>query len=71
MLKYVNPDFQISDLVIVVGSEKNESNFQEIERKKNNGMYLEPLNPKWLEKIMELREGCKLVGKLVGLYRDV
>lgn len=39
MLKYVNPDFQISDLktgdlVIVVGSEKNESNFQEIERKK-------------------------------------
>lgn len=34
-------------------------------------MYLEPLNPKWLEKIMELRERCKLVGKVVGLYRDV
>ncbi len=34
-------------------------------------MYLEPLNPKWHEKIMSLHEGCKLVGKVVGLYREV
>lgn len=34
-------------------------------------MYLEPLNPKWHEKIMELHDGCKLVGKVVGMYRDV
>lgn len=35
-----------------------------------NGMYLEPLNPKLHEKIIPFCEGCKLVGKVVGLYRD-
>lgn len=44
MLKYVNPDFQISDLktgdwVIVAGGEKNESNFQEIECKKQRYVF--------------------------------
>lgn len=34
-------------------------------------MYLEPLNPKWQEKITPLREGCKLLGKVVELYRYV
>ncbi|ENW05266.1 LexA family protein [Acinetobacter beijerinckii] len=72
---YVNPDFQISDLktgdlVIVACDEETEATFKKL-IVESNGMYLEPLNPKWLEKIMELREGCKLVGKVVGLYRDV
>ncbi|MBH2029518.1 MAG: peptidase S24 [Moraxellaceae bacterium] len=72
---YVNPDFQISDLktgdlVIVACDGETEATFKKL-IVESNGMYLEPLNPKWLEKIMELREGCKLVGKVVGLYRDV
>ncbi|WP_288404604.1 S24 family peptidase [uncultured Acinetobacter sp.] len=72
---YVNPDFQISDLktgdlVIVACDGETEATFKKL-IVESNGMYLEPLNPKWHEKIMELREGCKLVGKVVGLYRDV
>ncbi|MFK4050505.1 LexA family protein [Acinetobacter venetianus] len=72
---YVNPDFQISDLktgdlVIVACDGETKATFKKL-IVESNGMYLEPLNPKWLEKIMELREGCKLVGKVVGLYRDV
>lgn len=72
---YVNPDFQISDLktgdlVIVSCDGETEATFKKL-IVESNGMYLEPLNPKWLEKIMELREGCKLVGKVVGLYREV
>ena len=72
---YVNPDFQISDLktgdlVIVACDGETEATFKRLILE-SNGMYLEPLNPKWHEKIIPLREGCKLVGKVVGLYRDV
>lgn len=72
---YVNPDFQINDLktgdlVIVACDGETEATFKKL-IVESNGMYLEPLNPKWLGKIIELREGCKLVGKVVGLYRDV
>lgn len=72
---YVNPDFQTNDLktgdlVIVSCEGETEATFKKL-IVESNGMYLEPLNPKWLEKIIELREGCKLVGKVVGLYRDV
>ncbi|WP_120430187.1 LexA family protein [Acinetobacter baylyi] len=72
---YVNPDFQISDLktgdlVIVACDGETEATFKKL-IVESNGMYLEPLNPKWHEKIIEFREGCKLVGKVVGLYRDV
>jgi len=72
---YVNPDFQISDLktgdlVIVACDGETEATFKKL-IVESNGMYLEPLNPKWHEKIIELREGCKLIGKVVGLYRNV
>lgn len=72
---YVNPDFQINDLktgdlVIVACDGETDATFKKL-IVESNGMYLEPLNPKWHEKIMALREGCKLVGKVVGLYRDV
>jgi SOS-response transcriptional repressor LexA len=72
---YVNPDFQINDLktgdlVIVACDGETEATFKKL-IVESNGMYLEPLNPKWHEKIIPLREGCKLVGKVVGLYRDV
>ena len=72
---YVNPDFQTSDLktgnkVIVSCDGDIEATFKKLIVETNN-MYLESLNPKWHEKIMELKDGCKLVGKVVGLYRDV
>lgn len=72
---YVNPDFQVNDLktgdlVIVACEGENKATFKKLIIEPN-GRYLEPLNPKWHEKIMELEEGCKLVGKVVGLYRDV
>jgi len=72
---YVNPDFQVSDLktgdlVIVACEGESKATFKKLIIEPN-GKYLEPLNPKWHEKIMELDEGCKLVGKVVGLYRDV
>lgn len=72
---YVNPDFQVcdlktGDLVIVACDGENKATFKKLIIEPN-GKYLEPLNPKWHEKIMELDEGCKLVGKVVGLYRDV
>ncbi|MND78016.1 hypothetical protein D3C80_697200 [compost metagenome] len=49
MLKYVNPDFQISDLktgdlVIVVCDAKIETTFKKLIGE-SNGMYLKPLNP--------------------------
>ncbi|EPJ3733254.1 TPA: helix-turn-helix domain-containing protein, partial [Acinetobacter baumannii] len=67
---YVNPDLQINDLktgdlVIVSCNGENEATFKKL-IVESNGMYLEPLNPKWHEKIMELKEGCNLVGKVVG-----
>lgn len=72
---YVNPDFPVSDLktgdlVIVSCEGEKEATFKKLVIE-TDGMYLEPLNPKWREKIMYLHEGCKLVGKVVGLYREV
>lgn len=72
---YVNPDFQINnlktgDLVIIASKGENKATFKKIIIE-SNGIYLEPLNPKWHERITKLPNGSKLVGKVVGLYRDV
>ena len=72
---YVNPDFQLSDLktgdlVIVVCDNEVGATFKKL-IVESNGMVLKPLNPDWHEKMMDLKEGCRLVGKVVGLYRDV
>lgn len=72
---YVNPDFQADDLktgdLVIVSCEGDaEATFKKLIIE-SNGKYLEPLNPKWHERVMDLHEGCKLVGKVVGLYRDV
>lgn len=72
---YVNPDFQpdelkTGDLVIVACEEDAEATFKRLIVESGN-IYLQPLNPDWPEKTIPLKDGCKLVGKVVGLYRDV
>lgn len=72
---YVNPDFQVNDLktndlVIVSCTGDNEATFKQLVVE-GATMYLQPLNPKWDEKVIKLTEGCRLVGKVVGLYRKI
>lgn len=72
---YVNPDFQPSelktgDLVIVSCEGDREATFKKLIIESGN-MYLQPLNPDWPVKTIPLEDGCKLVGKVVGLYRDI
>jgi len=72
---YVNPDFQVSDLktgdlVIVACLGDTEATFKQLVIE-GSTMYLQPLNPKWDEKVIKLSEGCRLVGKVVGLYRKI
>lgn len=72
---YVNPDFQVSDLktgdlVIVSCAGDNEATFKQLIIE-GTTRYLKPLNPKWDEQIIKLTEDCRLVGKVVGLYRKI
>jgi len=72
---YVNPDFQVSDLktgdlVIVSCTGDNEATFKQLIIE-GTTKYLKPLNPKWDEQIIKLTEDCRLVGKVVGLYRKI
>lgn len=72
---YVNPDFQVSDLktgdlVIVSCAGDNEATFKQLIIE-GTTKYLKPLNPKWDEQIIKLTEDCRLVGKVVGLYRRI
>lgn len=72
---YVNPDFQVSDLktgdlVIVSCTGDSEATFKQLIIE-GTTKYLKPLNPKWDEQIIKLTEDCRLVGKVVGLYRKI
>lgn len=72
---YVNPDFQVSDLktgdlVIVSCTGDSEATFKQLIIE-GTTKYLKPLNPKWDEQIIKLTEDCRLVGKVVGLYRRI
>lgn len=72
---YVNPDFQVSDLktgdlVIVSCAGDNEATFKQLIIE-GTTKYLKPLNSKWGEQIIKLTEDCRLVGKVVGLYRKI
>ncbi len=72
---YVNPDFQVSDLktgdlVIVSCTGDNEATFKQLIIE-GTTKYLKTLNPKWDEQIIKLTEDCRLVGKVVGLYRKI
>ncbi len=71
---YVNPDYPVfdlktNDLVIVACAGESEATFKKLIIE-GNEKYLEPLNTKWPEQIIKLTEGCKLVGKVVGMHRE-
>lgn len=72
---YVNPDFQVSDLktgdLVIVSCEGDKAATFKKLIVETDDMYLQPLNPEWSEKAIALEDGCKLAGKVVGLYRDV
>ena len=72
---YINPDIQTfdlqtGDLVIVSCFGETEATFKKLIIEGSN-KYLQPLNPNWPEQIIKLTEDCKLVGKVVGLYRKI
>ena len=72
---YINPDIQTfdlktDDLVIVSCFGESEATFKKLIIEGNN-KYLQPLNPSWPEQIIKLTEDCRLVGKVVGLYRKI
>lgn len=72
---YINPDIQTfdlqtNDLVIVSCFGESEATFKKLIIEGNN-KYLQPLNPSWPEQIIKLTEDCRLVGRVVGLYRKI
>ncbi len=72
---YINPDFpecdlKTDDLVIVSCPDDTEATFKKLIIE-GSEKYLQPLNPDWPEQIMKLPDGCRLVGKVVGLYRNI
>lgn len=72
---YVNPDIQTfdlqtDDLVIIACSGETEATFKKLIIE-GGDKYLQPLNPDWPEQIIKLTEDCRLVGKVVGLYRKI
>lgn len=72
---YVNPDIQTfdlqtDDLVIIACSGETEATFKKLIIE-GGEKYLQPLNPNWPEQIIKLTEDCRLVGKVVGLYRKI
>jgi len=72
---YVNPDIQTFDLhtnnlVIVACAGDSEATFKKLIIE-GNDKYLQPLNPNWPDQIIKLSEDCRLVGKVVGLYRKI
>lgn len=72
---YVNPDFQVcdlktNDLVIVACAGDTEATFKKL-IVEGSVKFLEPLNPDWPDKIIKLSDDCKLVGKVVGMYRKI
>ena len=72
---YVNPDIQTfdlqtDDLVIIACSGETEATFKKLIIE-GGDKYLQPLNPDWPDQIIKLTEDCRLVGKVVGLYRKI
>jgi len=73
---YVNPDAQVhnlrtGDLVVVFCDEDGTATFKRLVVEPED-MHLEPLNPDFKKnKRMSLKNGCRLVGKVVGMHRYI
>lgn len=72
---YVNPDIQMfdlktGDLVIVACAGDTEATFKKLIIE-GFFRFLQPLNPDWPDQIIKITEDCRLVGKVVGLYRKI
>lgn len=72
---YVNPDIQTfdlktGDLVIVACAGDTEATFKKLIIE-GVVQFLQPLNPDWPDQIIKITEDCRLVGKVVGLYRKI
>ncbi|SPL72298.1 S24 family peptidase [Acinetobacter stercoris] len=72
---YINPDFTLKsmktgNLVIVAFDNQDQADFKKI-IVENNVKFLEPLNPKYLDKPILMQKNCKLIGKVVGMYRNI
>jgi SOS-response transcriptional repressor LexA len=71
---YVNPDCEVDslrtgDLIIVFCDEDQTATFKRIIIEPDN-MYLEALNPAFRkDRKMSLKNGCRLIGKVVGMHR--
>lgn len=67
----IDPDWLLGDIqtgeMIVVKCD-GEATFKAL-ISEPNGYYLKPLNPKWAEQMIKLKEDCVLVGKYVGSFR--
>lgn len=73
---YVNPDAQVNDLrtgdlIVVFCEEDGTATFKRLIVEPED-MHLEPLNPDFKKnKRMSLKQGCRLVGKVVGMHRHM
>ncbi|WP_104470379.1 LexA family transcriptional regulator [Acinetobacter indicus] len=72
---YVKPNIQTDELktddfVIVSCAGDDEPSFKKliIEGK---DCYLQPINPNWPDQIAKLTDDCKIIGKVVGMYRKI
>lgn len=72
---YVKPNIQqgelkTDDFVIVACAGDTEASFKKL-IVEGNECYLQPLNPNWPEPITKLTKDCKIIGKVVGMYREI
>lgn len=72
---YINPDFtfkniKTGNLVIVASDNQDLADFKKI-IVESNVKFLEPLDLKYQDGPITVNKDCKLVGKVVGMYRDV
>ncbi len=72
---YINPDFKINeletnDLVIVSFDNLERADFKKL-IVENNSNFLEPFNSKYQDKPIPIKENCELIGKVIGLFRNI
>lgn len=72
---YVNPnvhslELKTDDFVIISCDGDSEASFKKLIIE-GNDRYLQSINPNWPNQITKLTDDCKIVGKVVALYREI